>query len=426
MIIVTSPPDKFEGVVSLPGDKSISHRAAIIGALARGTTRIRGFADSRDCRSTVHCLKSLGVNISRESDLLVVEGKEMKLSPPRGKLDAGNSGTTARLILGLLAGQPFASVLTGDRFLRRRPMARVVEPLKMMGAAIQGRGSCLPVSITGADLKPIDYHSPVASAQVKSALLLAGLYPSGGITSVTEPSPSRDHTEIMLRRFGVRVDSDGCRVSIAGGQEPRGVSLQIPGDISSAGFIIVAASIIPGARVLLKDVGVNPTRRGLIDLLFQMGAGIEMQNLRCWSGEPVADIFVRGDRPLKGITVGGAIIPKVIDELPVLTVAAAVAEGKTVIRDASELRVKESNRIAALAGELSKLGAIISEQPDGLIIEGGKPLQGAVVDSRGDHRIAMTMAIAGLVAGGRTTVCGAESINISFPEFPAHLSRLSK
>ncbi len=425
MIIITSPPGKFQGTVSLPGDKSISHRAAIIGSMAKGITEIKGFSNSRDCWSTINCLRSLGVNISLDSDLLTVEGRGMKLSPPKKRLNAGNSGTTARLILGLLAGQPFSTVLTGDRFLRRRPMARVVEPLRQMGAVIEGKGSGLPFTITGAALKPVHYRSPVASAQVKSAILLAGLYPSKGLTTVEEPYPSRDHTEIMLRQFGVQVEADAGRVCIAGGQEPSGVFLQIPGDISSAAFIIVAASIIPGAEVLLTGIGVNPTRREIIDLLSEMGARIELKNPRLWAGEPVADIFVRGGRPLRGITVGGNQIPKVIDELPVLTVAAAVAEGNTVIRDASELRVKESDRIAALAGELSKLGVRVSELADGLILEGGRPLQGTVVDSHGDHRIAMTLAIAGLVAKGQTTVYGAETIDVSFPGFIDHLTRLS-
>ncbi|NMA92428.1 MAG: 3-phosphoshikimate 1-carboxyvinyltransferase, partial [Firmicutes bacterium] len=350
MIIITYPPAEFRGTVRPPGDKSISHRAVIIAALARGRSKIKGFLDSQDCQATVNCLKALGVNITREGELLVVEGREMGLDPPKRRLNAGNSGTTARLLLGVLAGQPFPTVLTGDRFLRRRPMERVVEPLRQMGAIIEGKGtgSVLPVTIKGAILKPLQYRLPVASAQVKSALLLAGLYPTEGITIVEEPRPSRDHSEIMLQQFGVRVETAGGRIAIAGGQVPEATSLQVPGDISSAAFIMVAASIIPGAEVTLTGVGVNPTRRGIIDLLIEMGAAIEIKNLRNWGGEPVADILVRGGRPLRGITVGGDIIPKVIDELPVLTVAAAMAEGKTEIRDASELRVKESDRIAAL------------------------------------------------------------------------------
>ncbi len=426
MIIITSPPDKFQGTVSLPGDKSISHRAVIIGALAKGVTRIQGFANSRDCWSTVNCLKSLGVNIDLDSDFLIVQGRGLRLCPPKKRLNAGNSGTTARLILGLLAGQPFSTGLTGDRFLRRRPMARVIKPLQQMGAMIECKGSGLPLTITGTSLKPLYYCSPIASAQVKSAVLLAGLYPAKGLTTVEEPHLSRNHTEIMLRQFGVEVEVEGGRISVAGGQEPSAVSLRIPGDISSAAFIMVAASVIPGAEVLLTDIGVNPTRRGIIDLLSEMGACIETKNPRFWGGEPVADIFVRGGRPLRGITVSGDQIPRVIDELPVLTVAAMAAEGKTVIRDASELRVKESDRIAALTGELSKLGARVTGLADGLILEGGRPLRGAVVDSHGDHRIAMSLAVAGLMAKGQTTVYGAEAIDISFPGFIEHLTRLSK
>ncbi len=425
MTLAISPPKKFKGRVSLPGDKSISHRAAIIGALAKGTTRIKGYADSQDCRSTLNCLRALGVNIGFESDLLTVEGRGMSLSPPLGSLDAGNSGTTARLMLGVLAGQRFTTVLTGDRFLRRRPMARVVEPLRQMGAIIEGSGSGLPVTIRGAALKPLYYRSPVASAQVKSAILLAGMYPGEGLTLVEEPYPSRDHTEIMLRQFGVEIEDDGDRISIAGGQVPAALDLQIPGDISSAAFIMVAAVIIPGSEVLLTGIGVNPTRRGIIDLLLAMGAGIELKNERLWAGEPVADVLVRGGRALRGITVGGEMIPKVIDELPVLAVAAAVAEGETVIRDASELRVKESDRIAALTGELSKLGVKVTEFADGLVLAGGNPLRGAAVDSHGDHRIAMTLAVAGLAAKGRTLVYGSEAIDVSFPGFMDHLTRLS-
>ena len=393
-----------------------------------GRSKIKGFLDSQDCQATVNCLKALGVNITREGELLVVEGREMGLDPPKRRLNAGNSGTTARLLLGVLAGQPFPTVLTGDRFLRRRPMERVVEPLRQMGAIIEGKGtgSVLPVTIKGAILKPLQYRLPVASAQVKSALLLAGLYPTEGITIVEEPRPSRDHSEIMLQQFGVRVETAGGRIAIAGGQVPEATSLQVPGDISSAAFIMVAASIIPGAEVTLTGVGVTPTRRGIIDLLIEMGAAIEIKNLRNWGGEPVADILVRGGRPLRGITVGGDIIPKVIDELPVLTVAAAMAEGKTEIRDASELRVKESDRIAALVGELSKLGVKIKERDDGLIVEGGRPLRGATVDSHGDHRIAMTLVVAGLVAPGGTLIYGAEVIDVSYPGFTEHLDQLSQ
>ncbi len=425
MIIITSPPEKLEGTVAMPGDKSISHRAAVIGALAQGTTEVQGFLKGEDCFSTVRCLKALGVEIDFIKEKLLIKGRGRQLLPPGGEpeLDAGNSGTTARLLIGALAGQSFSAVLTGDSSLKRRPMARVTEPLQQMGAVIAGDDSCLPLTIQGGALKPVDYKMPVASAQVKTALLLAGLF-AGGVTTVEEPYASRNHTELMLAQFGALVSVQGNRISIQGGSNLRGCLVKVPGDISAAAFFLVAGSIIPGAELLLSNVGVNPTRSGIIDLLKEMGADIQVQNRRLWGREPVADLLVKGGAPLRGVSAGGELIPNIIDEIPALAVAAAFAQGKTTIRDAGELRVKESDRITALGCELSKLGACFEELPDGFCIKGGKPLTGTVVESHGDHRIAMAMAVAGLAARGETAIRNAEVINISFPGFMNTLREL--
>jgi 3-phosphoshikimate 1-carboxyvinyltransferase len=425
MILITSPPEKLEGSISMPGDKSISHRAAIIGALARGTTEIEGFLEAGDCLSTVRCLRALGVELEFIEEKLIIRGRGRQLSPPvdEPELDAGNSGTTARLLMGVLAGQSFSAVLTGDSSLKGRPMRRVVEPLRQMGAVIQGDGSRLPLVIRGGVLKPIDYKIPVASAQVKTALLLAGLY-ADGETAVEEPCPSRNHTELMLAQFGAPVTVQGNRISIRGDANLVGCRVQVPGDISAAVFFLVAGSIVPGAEVLLLNVGLNPTRGGIIDLLKEMGADIQVQNRRLWGREPVADLLVKGGVPLRGVSAGGALIPNIIDEIPVLAVAAAFAQGETVIRDAGELRVKESDRIAALACELSKMGVSVEELPDGIRIRGGNPVTGAVVESHGDHRIAMALAVAGLAARGDTAIRNAEAMNISFPGFINTLRQL--
>lgn len=425
MIIITSPPEKLHGAVTIPGDKSISHRAAVIGALARGTTEIQGFLPAEDCLSTVRCLKALGVELKLTGEKLVIRGRGKTLSPPGAELelDAGNSGTTARLLMGVLAGQKFSALLTGDSSLKRRPMERVAEPLRRMGAVIDGDGSRLPLTITGGELKPINYTMPVASAQVKTALLLAGLYASGE-TAIEEPYPSRNHTELMLAHFGASVFVQGKRVAVSGPANLNGRLIKVPGDISSAAFFLVAGAIVPGSEVLLTHVGVNPTRSGIIDLLKEMGADLEIKNRSFWGGEPVADLLIRGGSPLKGVSAGGSIIPNIIDEIPVLAVAAAFAQGETTIRDAGELRVKESDRIAAMAGELCKMGAGVEELPDGLRIRGGRPLTGAVVESHGDHRIAMALAVAGLAATGETMVHGAEAVNISFPGFMNSLRQL--
>jgi 3-phosphoshikimate 1-carboxyvinyltransferase len=419
----------LEGVIRVPGDKSISHRALMLGALATGETQIQGLLLGEDPRSTAACFQALGAEISElNTDLVRVKGRGLgQLLEPQEVLDAGNSGTTLRLMLGILASHPdrFFAV-TGDSSLRSRPMARVVKPLQEMGAVIWGRksGSLAPLAIQGQALKPLHYFSPVASAQVKSCLLLAGLMVDGE-TTVTEPALSRDHSERMLRAFGanITVDPDTRSVTVTGPAQLQGQSVVVPGDISSAAFWLVAGAIADHADLLLENVGVNPTRTGVLEVLQQMGADITPENQRVVAGEPVADLRVRHSK-LKACTIAGDIIPRLIDEIPVLAVAALFAEGTTVIRDAAELRVKESDRITALATQLNRLGAQVTELPDGLEITGGKALIGAEVDSLGDHRIAMSLAIAALNAKGATEIQRAEAASISYPDFASTLRRI--
>jgi len=421
------PARALRGAVAVPGDKSISHRAVMLGALAEGDTVIENFLPGEDCLSTIDCFRKLGVEITGPEESAVrVRGRGLEgLKEPCDILDAGNSGTTMRLILGILAGQSFFSVITGDASLRRRPMARVTRPLCQMGARIEGRqnGDLAPLAVRGGGLKPINFSSPVASAQIKSAVLLAGLF-ADGETTVTEPHRSRDHTERMLRHFGAELSVSGNTARIKGRPHLAGRKVAVPGDISSAAFLMVAASAVPGSDLTLTGVGINPTRSGIIDVLLMMGAGIELLNSREEGGEPVADIRVRYTGGLSGMSVGGEMIPRLIDEVPALAVAAALAEGKTVIRDAAELKVKESNRIATVAGLLAGFGADVEELPDGLLVRGGRPLRGCVCESHGDHRIAMAAAVAGLLAGGETVVRGAECIDVSFPGFPHVLKNI--
>ncbi len=416
------PSRGLKGELIPPGDKSLSHRAVMFAAIAEGMTEITGFLPGEDTLNTAKAVRMLGITVEEKGPgRLVVYGKGLDgLAEPAGVLDLGNSGTGMRLLAGLLAGQTFFSVLTGDQYLVKRPMGRIVEPLRRMGAVIDGRagGKQAPLAIRGAgrSAKAIELSSPVASAQVKSAILLCGLY-ADGVTSVNEPHKSRDHTERMLRFFGVGVKEEGLRVSIAG--RPTLIAqgrLDIPADISSAAFFLVAASIVPGSDILIRNVGVNTTRTGIIDVLTSMGADISLENRQEQAGEPVADLRVRYRR-LRATQVGGDLVPRAIDEFPVIAVAAACAEGTTVIRDAVELRVKESDRIAAIAGELRKMGAVVRELPDGMEITGREHLTGAVCESHGDHRIAMSMAIAGLAASGETTVRDASWIETSFPGF---------
>jgi 3-phosphoshikimate 1-carboxyvinyltransferase len=419
--LVVAPGRPLRGVLRVPGDKSISHRAAILGAVARGTTRISGYLRADDCLSTLRCLRALGVVIGEHGDELEIRGGVLR--EPEEILDVGNSGTTIRLLAGVLAGQHFHTVVTGDRSIRRRPMDRVADPLRRMGARISGRegGRFAPLAIDGGGLRGIAYRTPVASAQVKSALLLAALFANGD-TVVEEPSRSRDHTERMLDAFGGRVDRDGLAVHLRGPQGLRATEIRVPGDLSSAAFFLVAAALVSGSELTVPDVGLNPTRTGVLDILKMMGASVEVRDLKEEGGEPVGTVVVRGSR-LHGATIGGDLIPRAIDELPVLAVAASLAEGETVIRDAAELRVKESDRVAALARELSRLGATVEAQPDGLAIVGTRRLRGGRVTSGGDHRIAMALAVAGLCADGAVTVDDPACIDTSFPGFADALRR---
>ncbi|MTI79571.1 MAG: 3-phosphoshikimate 1-carboxyvinyltransferase [Firmicutes bacterium] len=425
MKLKITPVESLQGTITVPGDKSISHRAVMLGALANGKTEISNFLMGEDCLSTIKCFRAMGVDITENEGVVTVNGMGLTgLQEPKDVLDCGNSGTTTRLLLGILAGQPFFSVLTGDQSLRRRPMGRVTAPLNQMGAAFAGRQntSLLPLAVTGGNLKAIKYKTPVASAQLKSSILLAGLF-ADGETMVEEPAKSRDHTERMLQRFGAQLKVDGCTTTVMGKPKLKGQKFSVPSDISSAAFFMVAAAIVPGSNVTIKGVSLNPTRNGIIEVLQKMDANISIINKQEEAGEPMGDIRIRGGT-LKGTVIDGAIIPRLIDEIPVLAIAAAVAEGKTIIKDAAELRIKETDRVATTASELAKFGVDVQEQPDGMIIEGGKPMSGAVCQSHGDHRIAMAMAVAGMVASGETVVQDAEIINISFPGFDKTLKML--
>lgn len=414
-----NPTSALKGDITVPGDKSISHRSIMFGSLAKGTTVVKGFLHGEDNHATLRAFLAMGIDIAEENDgTLRIAGKGLDgLSEPGDVLDCGNSGTTIRLMTGLLAGQSFFSVLTGDRYLRKRPMKRVVAPLATMGARIWGRGGgdLAPLAIQGAALTPIDYTSPISSAQVKSAILLAGLR-CDGVTTVREPHLSRDHSERMLAYFGATVRPFEGGVSLTGRPVLTGREVVVPGDISSAAFFMVAALIVPGAELLIRNVGVNPTRSGVIDILRAMGGSIETVDAREVSGEPVADLLVRGSR-LRGIEIGGAVVPRAIDEFPVISVAAAFAEGTTIIRDARELRVKETDRIAAMTTALIKLGAQVEATEDGMIVTGGERLAGGTVDSHGDHRIAMSCAVAALRASSPVTIQDTECTATSFPNF---------
>lgn len=425
MRLRVNPAVRLEGRLRVPGDKSVSHRAVMLGALAKGTTLIEGFLRGKDCLSTIRCVRKLGVGVTVTGDRVMVRGQGLYgLKEPDDILNVGNSGTTIRLMAGILAGQPFVSTLTGDSSIRRRPMARVTGPLKEMGALILGReeGRLAPLTIRGGSLKPFVYENPVASAQVKSALLLAGLY-APGWTEVIEPLKSRNHTELMLASFGAQIETDGLRVRVKGGTGLTAQHVVVPGDISSASFFLVAGAIMPQGSIVTEKVGLNPTRDGIIEVLKAMGARIRVSNLEKAGHEIMGDVAVEASE-LRGVTVGGDLIPRLIDEIPVLAVAALFARGVTEIRDAAELKVKESNRLAAICEGLCRLGGRVEELPDGLRIHGGYPLQGAVCKSYGDHRIAMALAIAGLRAEGPTLIEDAEAIDVSFPGFAAAIERL--
>ena len=446
---IVRPAKELRGEVTVPGDKSITHRSVMMNAIAAGTVTVNGAGLGADCLSTAACMRALGATVRRRwpdgtltdnlrsnpatgederaDAVLVVEGAGTHgLREPADVLDAGNSGTTARLLTGVLAAQSFYSVLTGDASLRSRPMGRVIEPLRALGARLSARkgDTLLPLTAMPTQLRGAQLIISVASAQLKSCLLLAGVY-AEGVTEITQPDESRDHTERMLAAQGARIERDGLTLRVHGVGEGglKAVDVAVPGDISSAAFWLVAGCVHPSARVVVRNVGVNPTRTGILDVLREMGGKISVTNERIAGGEPVADLIAESSE-LRGVDVGGALIPRLIDEVPVLAVAAAVARGTTTIRDAAELRVKESDRLAATAKELSTLGARVRELEDGLVIEGGT-LRGGEVESHGDHRMAMSMAVAALAAGAPAMIAGGECVDISYPTFWPDLERLA-
>lgn len=407
----------LKGTVRVPGDKSISHRSIMFGALAEGTTQVANFLKGADCLSTIACFQKMGIEIVHDGEEIQIHGRGLHgLYEPVETLDVGNSGTTMRLLSGILAGQRFASRLDGDASIQSRPMKRIIKPLRQMEAKIKSirENGCAPLQIEPSMLHGIRYDSPVASAQVKSCILLAGLY-ADSPTSVKEPYLSRNHTEVMLQKFGAYVTSEGTTITVMPEPKLYAQKIEVPGDISSAAYFIAAALIVPGSEVLIEHVGMNPTRDGLLRVCKAMGADITILN-KNHSGEPTADLLVRHSG-LKGTTVGGALIPTLIDELPVVAALACFAEGTTVIKDAQELKVKESNRIDAMVKSLSLMGAKVTETEDGMIIEGGHSLHGAVIDSRLDHRIAMTFAVTALAADGETEIRDADCVKISYPDF---------
>jgi 3-phosphoshikimate 1-carboxyvinyltransferase len=424
------PCPRLEGDIILPGDKSISHRAVILNSLANGKAEINNFAPGGDCLATVRCLRALGLKIDRKgsmdpSTLLVSGTGEDGLKEACNVLNAQNSATTMRLLGGLLASQSFLSIITGDASLRKRPMGRLIRPLRLMGAEIWGRGrdSFAPLVIMGKELHGIDFTLPVPSAQIKSAMLLAGLFAHGN-TILHQVIPSRDHTERMLKRMGANLEIQGNSISLLPLSSPLvSIDIRIPGDISSAAYFLAAGAIHQNARIMIRDSAVNPTRTGIIDVLLAMGARLQITNRRLEDSEPLADIVIESSE-LKGIEIGGDIIPRLIDEIPVLAVVGCVARGKTVIRDAGELRVKESDRIATIASELSRLGAKIDPLPDGMVIHGGRSLSGTEVDSHFDHRLAMSLAVAGLVSKGETAIKHAEAAQVSYPAFWQTLNQI--
>lgn len=414
----------LKGEVSIPGDKSISHRCIMFGSIAKGTTEVRNFLEGADCLATINCFRKLGIEIEQNQEIVTVHGKGLHgLSAPDEILDVGNSGTTTRLISGILAGQPFDCKLSGDESLNSRPMSRIMDPLTKMGANISSilRNGCAPLYITKGHLHGIHYFSPVASAQVKSCILLAGLY-ADGETTVTEPSLSRNHTELMLKEFGAdlttshELNSTRAYASIRPCDELYGQKITVPGDISSAAYFIAAGLLVPDSEILIKNTGINPTRAGILRVCDDMGADITLLNERTEGGEKMADILVRTSK-LHGITIEGDIIPTLIDEIPIIAVMAAMAEGTTYIRDASELKVKETDRIETVTDNLKAMGCDVTATFDGMIIEGGKPLHGATIHTLLDHRIAMAFSIAALVAEGNTNILDSHCVDVSYPTF---------
>lgn len=421
----------LKGEVQIPGDKSISHRAVMLGSIARGTTEISHFLNGADCLSTIHCFQKMGIEIEQSKDLVLVHGRGLRgLKAPQGILDTGNSGTTTRLICGILSGQDFSSVLSGDDSLNSRPMRRIMDPLNQMGARITSiqDNNCAPLRIEPGTLHGIRYVSPVASAQVKSSVLLAGLYADSPV-SVTEPVLSRNHTELMLGSFGADISSElhadgSATASVSPCAELYGQKIQVPGDISSAAYFIAAGLLVPGSRLLVKNVGINPTRAGFLEVCRKMGADIGYLNRQSQGGEETADLLVT-PKPLTGTVIEGAVIPSLIDEIPILAVMAAFAEGTTVIRDAAELKVKETNRIQTVTENLLAMGAEIIPTEDGMIIHGTGALKGTQIQSHLDHRIAMAFSVAALAAEGTTTILDGQCVDVSYPGFFAQLMDLS-
>jgi len=443
--ITVNQAKKLKGEIRVPGDKSISHRAVMLGALAEGETLVHNFLSSADCRATVECFRKLGIEIEEEhraqsiEHSLRIKGRGLHgLTKPEGILNVGNSGTTIRIISGILAGQVFETTITGDASIQKRPMRRIAEPLGRMGARVEGRegrdkreekgggGKEIypPLIISGGKLRSIEYKLPMASAQVKSCVLLAGLYAEGE-TTIIEPAPSRDHTERMLAYLGVPLRRFKNEIDLRGGVSFEGREIEVPGDISSAAYFMVAGLLVPDSDILIREVGTNPTRTGIIEVLHRMGADLEVMDEEILSGEPRANIRVKyqGAR-VKGMEMGGELIPKIIDEIPIIAVLATQAEGQTIIKDAKELRVKESDRIKTISTELKKMGARIEEKEDGMVITGPTKLKGAAVQSYGDHRVAMSLVVAGLAAEGETVIEDTECIETSFPGFESLLSKI--
>lgn len=415
----------LHGTIRVPGDKSVSHRAVMFGSIAGGVTTVENFLPGEDCLSTISCFRKLGVSIQQDGTKVTVNGVGLDgLQEPDGILDVGNSGTTIRLMMGILAGRPFHSVLIGDQSIGKRPMTRVTGPLKSMGATILGRKDAefTPISITGGNLEAIEYKLPVASAQVKSAILLAGLQATGE-TTVIEPEKTRDHTERMIRMFGGEVKTDGNVIRVKGGQQLTGTHVNVPGDISSAAFFLAAGAIVKDSQIELINVGLNPTRTGIIDVLREMGADLSIKEYDEGSSEPAGDIVIRTS-DLKGTVIEGDLIPRLIDEIPIIALLATQAEGKTIIKDAAELKVKETNRIDTVVNELVKLGAKIEATDDGMIIHGKSGLTGGTVSSHGDHRIGMMLAVASLIANEAILLEQSEAVAVSYPAFFDHLQSL--
>lgn len=434
MSVKTIVPAKgLHGEVTIPGDKSISHRSIMFGSIASGTTEVTHFLEGADCLSTIDCFRKMGIEIEKKDSRILVRGKGLRgLSAPRETLNVGNSGTTTRLISGILSGQNFSSVLSGDDSLNSRPMARIMTPLNRMGANISSikGNNCAPLRIEPGHLKSIHYTSLVASAQVKSSILLAGLYATDGETSVTEPALSRNHTELMLQGFGARVSStmhkDGsATASIEPCQELYGQQIEVPGDISSAAYFIAAALLVPGSEVLVKNVGTNFTRAGFLKVCESMGADVTIVDSSIQAGEARADLLVKSSS-LKATTIEGDLIPSLIDEIPMIAVMAALAEGTTIIKDAAELKVKETDRIATVTEALTSMGADITPTEDGMIIQGGQGLKGATINSYLDHRIAMAFSIAALVAQGETKILDSQCVDVSYPAFFSNLEELQR